>query len=199
MSAKATTATSGHLDVGDTWLLGLEVRKDTKAKPLVDADVTVTITRPDTTTAAAAVSHEGTGCYLASHVLMQTGRYTALAVVSGTVVAVVTYEVDALVPGLPTVFDVQEYLGEGAPDLTVITSALNAEVAAQAKVCRVDGVYPADLAEALKRRVARNIAMRGIPTGLQTSATEAGSMTVRIGWDSEIRRFEAPYRKIVVA
>lgn len=203
MSATATTATTGHADVGDTWVLGLEVRKDTKAAPLVDADVLVTVTRPDTTTAAAAVTHDGTGLYSASHVLMQAGRYVATAAVSGAVVSVVTYVVDALTPGLPTLPQVKLYLdtvslGVAAPSDAAIAEALAAETAAQANVCRVDAAYPADLAEALKRRVARNLVMRGIPTGLQTSATEAGSMTVRIGWDAEIKRFEAPYRKRVV-
>lgn len=102
----------------------------------------------------------------------------------------------------PDLADVKAYLGQTALTYTdaSITSALAAEKAAQARVCRlpvVDATHPlpVNLREALMRRVARNIAMRRLPLGIQ--AEEVGS--TRLGsTDPEIRRLEGPYRKVVL-
>lgn len=85
-----------------------------------------------------------------------------------------------------------------------ITDVLNAEAAAQSNSCRypvVDGVpvYSTDLVEAIKRRVAHNLALRTLPLGLQSSMSETTIATTRVGGlDAEVRRFEAPWRKRVV-
>lgn len=94
----------------------------------------------------------------------------------------------------PDLAALKSYLGVTSASDTEITAALAAETAAQAAVCRV-GDYPADLTEALKRRVARNLKMRSNVLGLADG--EMGS--VRIGsTDPEVRRLEAPYRRRVV-
>src|SRR4051812_44583768 len=73
-----------------------------------------------------------------------------------------------------------------------IQDALAAETALQAKKCRVDP-YDAPLAQALCRRVHRNLAMRGVPLGVQETGDGGG---VRLGsTDPEVRRLEGPYRK----
>lgn len=103
----------------------------------------------------------------------------------------------------PTEEDVQDYLG---PDTgwstTDIGSAYSAEKAAQAARCRVpadDAEWPADLVEALKRRVAVNLALRSLPLGLQALMSEGGVAQTRVGGgDSEVRRLEAPHRRLVV-
>lgn len=97
------------------------------------------------------------------------------------------------IPDLPAL---KEYMGATALTYTdeSIASALTAETAAQAAVCKVGDPMQDDLAEALMRRVARNIAMRRIPLGLQ--ADESGSTPVGSN-DPEIRRLEKPYRKLV--
>lgn len=93
---------------------------------------------------------------------------------------------------------VTAYLGEDSGYTPVeVASALVAETAAQAKVCRVPDPYPADLAEALKRRVQRALSLKNNPLGYQSSATEFGLINTKIGFDNEIRRYEAPYRKLV--
>lgn len=96
------------------------------------------------------------------------------------------------VPGLP---QVKSYLGAsgGASD-QAIQSALAAEQSDQATRCRVD-LYNDALAEALKRRVARNLAMKGLPIGVQTN--EFGSTSIG-STDPEVRRLEAPYRRMRV-
>lgn len=95
---------------------------------------------------------------------------------------------------VPTLPEVKEYLGvSGSADAEVI-SALAAETAAQQSRCRVTP-YSADLREALMRRVARNLAMRNVPLGVQMSevgGTFVGSV------DPEVRRLEAPRRRMPV-
>lgn len=108
---------------------------------------------------------------------------------------------------IPDIDDVQSYLGDTSWTDTEVQAALDAELAAQQAVVRPgyflaadeDGVrdYPADLAEALKRRVARNLAMRGVPLSVnQGDADTAPAFVPRT--DPEIRRLEAPYRRLAV-
>lgn len=105
----------------------------------------------------------------------------------------------------PTAEDVQEYLGyqDSAWSPAEIQSALAAEKGSQALVCAVpaDGAdWPADLAEALCRRVAHNLAVRRNPLGVETAESEFGATALRVGGsDAEVNRLEAPYRVIPVA
>jgi hypothetical protein len=103
----------------------------------------------------------------------------------------------------PTATDVAEYLGtDSSWEEDSIESAFNAEKAAQARVCRVPldtEVWPDDLVEALFRRVQHNLALRNLPLGVQTSMSEGGVATSRVGGtDAEVRRLEAPHRKVTV-
>jgi len=83
-----------------------------------------------------------------------------------------------------------------------VASALAAEKAAQAKRCRVPAdaeAWPDDLAEALKRRTAHNLAVRPLPLGVQPTVTEAAALATFVGGtDAEVRRLEAPHRKLVI-
>lgn len=92
-----------------------------------------------------------------------------------------------------------------------LQSALAAETKAQAAVCTIPvvpvdpddedagDVYAADIAEALFRRVAHNLALRGLPLGVQASLADGYVATNRVGGtDAEVRRLEAPYRKLPV-
>lgn len=197
MTASAITPTSERLAVADTWRIGVEVREDASPYNLIDATVVVTVTKPDGTTATPAVTTDTTGQYWASHVLATAGRYTAVANVSGTVVSVVLFAATAEgVSGPPVLSDVLTYLGDEVVSAwgdDAIADALAAEEDAQAQVCFIEAAFPDDLAEALKRRVARNLAMRPLPLGLQTSMSEAAVATIRIGSDSEIARLERPH------
>lgn len=96
---------------------------------------------------------------------------------------------------VPAPAAVATYLGASVPEGDPrLVSALAAETNAQAAACRVDP-YNDNLAEALCRRVARNLAMRGVPLGVQNDefgGTRLGST------DPEVRRLEAPYRRVSV-
>jgi hypothetical protein len=97
---------------------------------------------------------------------------------------------------------VTAYLGaQNAWTTDEIDAALEAETAAQAQVVRLPetGDYPADLAEALCRRVAHNLALRGLPLGVAVDLTDSAVATTRVGGtDAEVRRLEAPHRKMPV-
>lgn len=100
--------------------------------------------------------------------------------------------------GVPTVDDVKAYLASvGGTSYTddEVTDALDEEIALQISACGDrTGDYPPPLAGALKRRVARNLALRPMTLGYLTG----GEVAQRVaGFDLEIRRKEAPYRKLV--
>lgn len=85
-----------------------------------------------------------------------------------------------------------------------VTSAFDAERVAQAHACLVpasavpEEEWPADLVEALGRRVQHNLALRGLPLGLQTAMGEGGVAMRGVGGkDAEVERLEGPYRRVV--
>ncbi|MGC4940949.1 hypothetical protein [Kribbella sp. DT2] len=102
----------------------------------------------------------------------------------------------------PDLTAVATYLGDDALwNTEEVSAALLAEEAAQSSVCRVPSTpedWPADLAEALCRRVAANLARRNLPLGLNVAMGEATVQTTRVGTDQEVRRLEAPWRRLVV-
>lgn len=104
----------------------------------------------------------------------------------------------------PSAEDVQAYLPEyGSSTPVDIESALAAEKSAQAQVCLVpadDAAWPADLTEALLRRVAANLEVRQNALGVSLAQSEFGVTQVRVGGgDREVNRLEGPYRVIPVA
>jgi len=111
-------------------------------------------------------------------------------------------------PVAPDLADVKAYLGTDVSwSDDEISAALASETAAQERVVRfpldVDPLdpdpYPADLAEALCRRVAANLANRALPLGVQANMSEAFVAQTRVGGgDREVRRLEAPWRRLVV-
>ena len=108
---------------------------------------------------------------------------------------------DDVLRGAPDTAACREYLGLGEDRDEEIDGALYAERSAQARVCRVpstDDEWPTDLAEALLRRVARNLAAKGLPLGYQATVSDVGVGSIRLGWDIEIRRLEAPFRKALI-
>jgi hypothetical protein len=98
----------------------------------------------------------------------------------------------------PSVGDIKVYLGQSSFTDDQLESARAAELKAQSRVVRqpaVDADWDEDLAEALKRRVARNLAMRGIPLAMFSGDPDGGSL-IPPGRDPEVRRLEGPLRKL---
>ena len=197
MTVLATTDQSVSLDVGDVWLLGVLALDDDEAP--TSATVAVTVTTPSGSTTSPAAVEDGTGYYLAEYTAAAAGRHLAVVSVSGAVVGVVPFTAWAQSPttaaGMPSLATVKAYLGDTSWTDAEITDALAAESSAQRARCRVPAVYPDDLAQALKRRVARNLAARAVPIATFTSF-EGGGTSARVPQlDAEIQRFEAPYRR----
>lgn len=102
--------------------------------------------------------------------------------------------------------DLKTYLGPGAARHSdgVLASVIEVETAAQRRKCRiadedVPGDYPADLYEALLRRCARNLALRGLTLGLtDVAGTEDGTRSFVPSRDPEITRLESTYRRWTV-
>ena len=102
----------------------------------------------------------------------------------------------------PTLPEITTYLGSAHSwESTPIAEAYAAELGAQADVCRlpITGAYPPALVEALGRRVAHNLALRDLPLGLQANISDMAVATTRVGGtDAEVRRLEAPWRKMLI-
>jgi hypothetical protein len=108
-------------------------------------------------------------------------------------------------PTPPDLAAVKEYLGIEADDNTrdaSVSEALAAEAIQQRRAVRKSAFgagteYPADLALALKRRVARNLSLKGLPLAVLQGDAESGPMVLP-GRDPEVRRLEGPYRRLVL-
>lgn len=197
MGVRALTSTAQQLPVGGRWVFEVEVTDDDCY--VVDAAPIITVTLPNGSTSTPTVETLSTGLYRAAHDLAVSGRHIAVAVAAGygqadwAVYATGTTNSAAM----PTTDDVSDYMGTGAASWTEpeLQGALDAEAAAQRSVCRVGAVYPADLREALLRRVVRNLALRGLPLAVLRGDAEGGD-TILPGRDPEIRRLEAPHKKL---
>ncbi|WP_395691793.1 hypothetical protein [Nocardioides sp.] len=199
---EALTPLDVTMSFEDPWEFGFRVIGD--LDDLV-GDITLEVTWPrgePTTTQIQIPSHGLDGdqeMYLTQPFTRGSGTYSISASILGPEEDVLVFT--CTVPGVNqgvTVTDVRNYLGASVAawsdeDLEL---ALRAEGAAQDARCRYPTEEPAyDLREALCRRVAVNLARRGLPLGMQ--ATEVGAARLSTT-DPEIRRLEQPYRKVLV-
>lgn len=192
---RSTSSTSVDLPVNGVW----------RIEVCADEAPVVTVTLPAGSTATPAVEDRGHGRYRAEYVVLTTGRYIARAVTAASGAADFTAYVTATVAGtaMPNVEDLDDYLtsagGHSWSDID-LQDALDVEGAAQRGVCRVPAAYPADLRHALLRRAARNLALRKVALATAAGVDDNGDRQLTIpGLDREIRRYEAPYRKLVGA
>lgn len=199
MGVRALTPTAELLPIGGRWIVAVQVTDDDGV--LVDAAPTVTVTLPAGSTTSPTVEFVSSGVHRAAYEVGSTGRYVARVVVTGYGAADFAAYATATTAGtgMPDTDDVAAYLGESAASWTTdeLQDALDAEAAAQRSRCRVGAVYPADLRQALLRRVARNLAMRLLPLSVPQGDSEAGPVIIP-GQDPEVRRLEGPYRKLTV-
>lgn len=199
MGVRALSSTSALLPIGGVWEIRASV-SDVDGNT-VDAVPTVTVTLPAGSTATPTVETLAGGDYRATYEVGSAGRYVARVVAAGYGAADFAAYATATTAGtgMPTTDDVADYLREGAASWATedLQDALDAEAAAQRSVCRVRAVYPDDLRQALLRRVQRNLALRQLPLAVHQGDAEAGPMLLP-GRDPEVRRLEAPHRKLVV-
>ena len=182
------------LIVGGQWVVGIVVT-DANGCP-VDDTLTVTITDPSGAESAGTVEDLGIlGRYRATVTIDAPGRWVVLITGShgaGASAAWSSSVVDGV--AMPSVADLDDYLGTHSWTDDDLAEALEAEASAQRRVCRVPADYPADLRSALLRRAQFHLAMKRVTLGVIPGDAERD--TIRPGSDSEVRRFEKPYRKL---
>jgi hypothetical protein len=197
MPLDADTPQSVTLDIGDEWVI-VACATDDEGWPAA-ATVSVAVTDPAGSTSAPTPVEDPAGTWTARHVITTPGRYLAVITSVGVTVGATPFTAWAALPttaeGLPTTSDCLEYLRDTSATDVEVRDALTAEMAAQRSRCRVPAVYPPDLRQSLLRRVARNLAARGVPLTLFTSFEGGGTSTRVPRLDAEIVRFEGPHRR----
>lgn len=190
-----SSATS-NVTEGTPWVFTFATLVDGVA---TDETVTAIVQYPDGSTGPATVTSPATGVYRAWVDTTMPGRYVAeaAAVGYGSIPFAAHVTAITLAAGMPDVDAVSIYLGPTSATEADMQDALDAESAAQRSVCEVPAAYPADLRQALLRRVARNLVMRGLPVAVLQGDGDVGN-TILPGNDPEVRRFEGPHRRWAV-
>jgi hypothetical protein len=103
--------------------------------------------------------------------------------------------------GIPTLEEIRSWVGVSATVVSdeQLQQVTDAELDLQAARCLLPTDYPASLAQALYRRIARELAARGVPLGLLSADGEYGGVARMPGLDVEVNRLEAPYRITAIA
>lgn len=199
MPASATTPHTQTVPLGGVWRIGVGA-VDLYDRP-VSVTVSAVVTNPAGGTVVPTFTTLTTGGYLAEQTVATAGRWVAVVTVAGATAETLTYTCQVVATttasGMPTVSDLQTYLGDDATRWTTpdLTSVLAAETDAQRAVCRVPAEFTNDLREALLRRCARNLAARAVPVTTYT-AFDGGVSSTRVPLaDPEIQRLESPYRR----
>lgn len=191
-------------DVGDTWR-ALVMVSDTDGTAIAPDSIAVTVTLPTGATATGTATAEPpVGIYLLEYDVATSGDHVITITVEDTDAGDDVLEVQLYATALgDSTWDPAEvitYLGDTTSATAAeVADALAAETAAQRRVCRIPVPFPDDLRQALKRRVARNLAARMVPVASFT-AFDGGTTSARVpASDVEVRRLEAPYRRLPVA
>lgn len=187
-------------------LLGCElpnlsaVVRDGDGKLFDPGTITLVITKPDLSTTTVATVHDSTGKYSAVYVPLVVGRFIALWTTTVPAITMAqSWTVETFTAGpILSLVNLKLYLGTTTFSDTELTNALATETAAQLARCRMPAIVPAELVEALKRRVQCNLARRGLPLGLTGASGDGDSPAYLPGNDPEVRRLEAPWRRLPV-
>lgn len=203
MPIRSLSSPSVNLTIGQVWTIAAYV-------PAADGVPVAEVIGPDgvpTELLPAVVSGLSGEVWAVGYVPSLAGWHIATI---GTAYGTLTFAayVSAAVgaDGMPSLWDLvgdrtpehPGYLGETSWSDDDVQGALDAELAAQRRMCRVPATYPADMREAALRRVARNLAMRRLPLAVLRGDGEGGDANVLPGQDPEIRRLERPYRRVKV-
>jgi hypothetical protein len=194
------SSSSADVAVGGLWEVAVTVR---------DADGNLTGTVPDLTVtppdgipdAPVAMTQIAAGVFRTLVMIDAAGRWLARADADGAVADVVAWAASPTSgTGMVVLADLtgaDGYLRNTSFTDAEVQDALDAEAQAQRDACTIPAVYPASLAQALKRRVMRNLAMRSLPLAVQTGDAQSGD-TVLPGNDPEVRRYERRYPKLTM-
>lgn len=193
----AVTNTTVDLLVNGRWVMEFVVLDDDCNVP-ASPTISVTSTNPSAEEATPTAELVSNGIYRVAVEVDEAGRWLTVVEASGLGSLAFSAHVSSVTENdaFPTLAQVKTYLGANSSSDAAIQDAMDAEFAAQRMACNVPAVYPADLAQALKRRVAVNLAKQGLPIMVLRGDAESGSL-VPPGRDPEVRRLEGPHRKLV--
>ena len=198
MSVAVISNPSADVSVGGLWEVAVTVRDADGVLSSVVPDLVVT---PPSGTPAApvAMTQLAVGVYRTLVSIDAGGRWIGRVDGDTSGVADVTAWASSPVAGtgMPNLAAVLVYLRATSFSDDEVQDALDAEAQAQRDVCRIPANYPTSLRQALLRRVMRNLAMRTQPLAVMEGDAEGGD-TVLPGRDPEVRRYEQPYRKLVM-
>lgn len=195
MTLKARSNVSAQMPLSAVWVLDVRAY-DSDCLYAADT-VVVTVTNPASVVTTPTVTNPALGQYRAEVTVNVSGRWVARAV--GALGAVdFTALVTPITTGaqMPTITDVDDYMGTHSFSDDDLQEALDAETFNQARVCRVPADYTPDLRSALLRRCQFHLAMKRVQLGVVPG--DADRDPLRPGRDPEIRRFEAAYRRLPV-
>lgn len=186
--------------VGGAWAIMVETRDANGLRSNAVAP-TVAATAPDGSASSPVPTDlDGCGTWLAMVPLATPGRWLAHVSTPEDALDVAAYAAGPTsASGMPNVDDVAHYLKASAASwaLDELQDALDAERGAQRDRCGERAYYPDALRQALLRRVARNLAMRRLPLAVNVGDADGGA-TILPGRDPEVRRLEAPYRRMPI-
>jgi hypothetical protein len=194
------TPTGALVGVGEAWVLTVETLDATSDVLSSVVAPTATVTDPAGVVTTPAMVEVTTGMWSLTTTVGVAGRWVAVVATPEDAAPAAAYAAGVTTAGgMPTVDDVAHYLRDAASgwSMAELTRAFNAERTAQRGKCGERAVYPDDLREALMRRVARNLAMRGLPLAVNVGDADTAS-TILPGNDPEVRRLEAPWRKLSI-
>lgn len=193
------TPASARATIGAAWVL-VWWMLDADGLPTNAETPTATVTRPDGSTSVLTPVFGTDLGWTAAYTTAAAGRHL-VHIVSLADAADAALWVDAVLTeeGMPTVDDAIVYLGSRMSGWTraQVQSAYNAERGNQRDKCGERAAYPDQLREALFRRIARNLAMRNLPLAVAVGDADVGP-SILPGNDPEVRRLEAPYRRLSV-
>lgn len=206
MAVRIISGASANLPVGGVWEMALQVVG--AGGVLVDDLPVVTATLPGGGTAAVTITPLAGGVCRGELVTATAGRYTARAVTASNGSADLTAFCTAITPAV-AMPDLEDLVGDRETDLGYlglnsftdeeVEDALAAEASNQRDVCTIPAAYTDALRQALLRRVAVNLAKRSLPLAIVQGDAEAGTSNLYVpGKDPEVRRFEGPYRRMVI-
>jgi hypothetical protein len=182
----------GGVDVtvtaGERWRIAVDVTSDETVTPAYSVTVAATVDGDMTLV-------EGSTCRYEAYVQTSAaGWYMAVITAGDDVLNMACYAEPVIAPNArPTIIDVGNFLREGSWTDDEMQEALDAEESDQRVRCYTAPTYPPSLYRALVRRAARALAMQSVLLGV----TGDGEFASRVpAWDSEIRRYETPYRRM---
>ncbi len=186
--------------VGDTIAITWRVTHDVdgRCELVTPTTVAATITHEDggTLDITAQLEEISTGVYVVGWVPAIPGRIVATPTTAGPGAGVTELVIDVQPRTLAFLglAELRTYLGASGATDPEILDALTVEQNDQAEWCRIDPYTPA-LREALKRRVARNLHARRIPTApISSYGQGVTGVVATTQLDAEIARLEASRR-----